>query len=216
MSSQGNSGFGAASRAEGLGATSPDNSFDSFAPGTTDMMLIDFGSASVILDKIGIGWTGGDSDMTVMRWTGSTAPTRVDGATSVGGKQNLTNNLYNSVTPGTAGWQLVGSYDDGLTGDNLTPFGGTAANTGATMASSWWLISTFNTTLNGGSTNCKNTAAGAVSCDVSDDSFKLNCIATKPAGVGPSGSVPEPTSLAFAFVALAGVFGMRRRGSKKA
>ncbi|MFM9917256.1 MAG: exosortase-dependent surface protein XDP1 [Rhizobacter sp.] len=217
MSAQGNSGFGAASRTEGIGVSSPDHSFDSYNPGTMDALLLDFGATSVILDKIGIGWTNGDADITVMRWTGPAAPTRTAGAsTLVGdGEQNLTSNLYNPATPGIAGWQLVGSYAD-LAADSSAPFGGFARSTGATQASSWWLISTFNTALNGNSNSCLSATGTATTCDAGQDSFKLNYIATKNPTPPSGGKVPEPGSLALAGIALASVFGMRRRSAQQA
>ena len=213
LSPQGSSGFGAASRREGLGATSPNHAFDSIAPGTQDLLLLDFGSASVILDKIGIGWKGTDSDITLLRWTGSTAPTVVNtvpGSTRAGdGHQNLTKAL---ATPTLAGWSLVGSYSN-LAPDSSLPFGGTAVNTGATQASSWWLISTFNSALNGGM-SCKKADGTTSTCDNSNDAFKLNFVSTKAAP--PPGNVPEPGSLALAGLALAGLFVVRRSGKKQA
>jgi len=198
MSAQGTSGFGAASRTEGRGATSPNHAFDSVAPGTTDMMLLDFGSVSVVLDKVGIGWKGTDSDITVMRWTGDTAPARPTGKTAIGGNQNLQGNLATSTM---AGWELVGSFAD-LGADNSLPFGGAAISTGATKGSSWWLISTYNTTF--------DTTGKCKTCTMGDDAFKLNFIATLTPKTPPN-EVPEPGSLALAGVALAGVLGARRR-----
>lgn len=198
MSAQGTSGFGAASRTEGRGATSPNHAFDSVAPGTTDMMLLDFGSVSVVLDKVGIGWKGTDSDITVMRWTGDTAPARPTGTTAIGGNQNLQGNLATSTM---AGWELVGSFAD-LGTDNSLPFGGAAISTGATKGSSWWLISTYNTTF--------DTTGKCKTCTMGDDAFKINFIATLTPKTPPN-EVPEPGSLALAGVALAGVLGARRR-----
>lgn len=199
MGAYGNSGFGAKDRLETLSITSPDHAIDNITPGSFDFILLDFGSTNVLLDSIGVGWTwAASADVTVMRWNGAGAPSYGTGTTSTGGKKTLID----------TGWQLVGSYK-GLTADSSIPFGNTARQTGATQASSWWLVSAFNTTLNG-STSCKTAAGAATTCTTGDDGFKLNWIKTAAA---PTHQTPEPASLALVAMGLLGVFGSMRRRS---
>ncbi len=211
LSPQSNLGFGAASRTEGADAQSPNHAFDSTSPGTQDVLLLSFAS-SVILDQIGIGWNNGPdtSDITLMRWTGTSAPGRTLGDPAVGGEENLSSAI---ASANTAGWELVGSYADLVAG---TP---RDTNADRTKGSSWWLISTFNTALNGGSLSCKNAAGGATTCDPGNDAFKLNFVATLNPQTPPppeGGSVPEPGSMALAGIALAAVFGARKRKAQQA
>ncbi len=224
LSPQGTSGFGAVSRLEAQQALiggdstpltpgSPNHAFDSVSPGTIDLLLLNF-SSSVVLSQIGIGWTGGDADVTVLRWAGAGNPFLADGTSTMSGdgQRNLSNTL------GSTGWSLVGSYAN-LTADNTVPFGGTARNTGATdaMASSWWLVSTFNTTLNGGGTACLAANGTATTCGAGDDSFKFNYVAFRTPTPPPPGQVSEPASLALlGIAALAWVASSRRRPTAKA
>jgi hypothetical protein len=221
LSPQGTSGFGAVSRLEAQQALiggdstpltpgSPNHAFDSISPGTIDLLLLNF-SSSVVLSQIGIGWTQGDADVTVMRWGGAGNPFLANGTSTLSGdgERNLSDAL------GGTGWSLVGSYSN-LAADNNV-FGGAARNTGATdaMASSWWLVSTFNTTLNGGTRNC-TAADGTItvclpSSLVGNDSFKFNYIAFRTPET-PPGQVSEPASLALlGIAALAWVASSRRR-----
>lgn len=216
LSPQGASGFGAVSRLEAqqarlggdtspLAPGSPNHAFDSIAPGSIDLLLLEF-SSSVVLSQIGIGWTDGDADVTVLRWAGGGGNPFLDNGTSTmigDGHRNL----------GSTGWSLVGSYAN-LAADSSVPFGGTARNTGATdtMASSWWLVSTFNTTLNGNSASCLAGDGKPTDCFAGNDSFKFNYIAFRTPTPPPPGQVSEPASLALlGIAALAWVASSRRR-----
>jgi PEP-CTERM motif len=206
INNQGTSGFGAANRDEGANVSgAPNHAFDS-VPSGADMMLLDFGSTDVVLSKIGIGWWSGNADVSLMRWRGDKSAGLNTGSTAVGGNQLLKNNLWNAANPTVAGWELVGSYAD-LTSDNSNPYGGQARDTNATAASSWWLISTFNTALTGGSTTCRNAAnTGDATCSMSNNQFKLNYIQT----TAPM-QVPVPGSLALAGLGLLAAYAASRR-----
>lgn len=213
ISNQGGSGFGAASRTEGIGVGSPSHAFDSIAPGTFDMALLSFNKA-IVLQQFGFGWTGKqtivngvqqDSDVVVMRWDGSTGPVLANAGTTSTGSEDMLKS-----TIGAGGWQLVDAYSDTAAG--------TKYNTGAdsSKGSSYWLIAAYNTTMAN-----KGWTTG-------NDAFKLNFLKTVnytcPGGVGqnpgggcggtPSQGVPEPGSLALASVAVLGLVGVRRRRAK--
>jgi hypothetical protein len=207
LSDWGTSGFGSANRNEGVGVSSPNHAIDNIPAGGWDGVLLNFGATGYVLSSIGIGWAADANgatapvDITVMRWTGSGAPTGSNSTVTTGANTTLA----------AAGWSLVGSYKD-LTADSSLPFGGASRSTGATSASSWWLITAFNSALNGG-TSCKTAAGAAATCDEGDDAFKLNYITTAASpGGGGGGKAPEPASLALVVVALLGASAARRGG----
>jgi hypothetical protein len=211
LTNQGTSGFGAANRSEGLNPGQPNHAFDSIPndPNRVELMLLDFGSTNVVLNNIGIGWKNGTGtgDMTVMRWVGA-KPAASTSAVTVGGNETL---AAQRCTGGlvTGCWSLVGSYAD-VPADPSSPYGDVNTLTNATtaMASSWWMISTFNTALNGNSTTCRNaTNTGNATCSEGNDAFKINFIRATTA------QVPVTGSLALAGLGLLAAFMARRRAA---
>lgn len=213
LSPQNTSGFGVANRQEGLSVTAPDHAIDNNPTGSYDMVVLNFNTA-VVLTQVGLGWSNSSlgSDMTIMRWTGSGAPTSTTATPEVGGNGALLR----------SGWSLVSSLAD-VTADSTNPYGGNARNTYAdtTQGSSWWMIAAFNSTLNTGGCYMNNsggtytegqnvgtstTASVRARCDDGDDYFKLNFLRTAVATTPPPNGVPEPGSLALAGLALFGVF----------
>lgn len=138
-------------------------------------------------------------DMSVFRWTGSTAPT-----------------LAGTAAGTMGGWELVGNYGD-MIKDTSNPYN-LVNSQGKT--SSWWLITAYNSGFSqSAGTENRGTLTNA------DDYFKLYAVAGSKCtqtvnsdGVcgGTNVKVPEPATLALTSVALLGVAGLRRRKAKMA
>jgi len=172
--------------------------------GNTEAILMSF-SNSVVLQQIGLGFVSGDSDFSVFRYTGTTAPV-------------LTNVKASASAMTTAGWELVGNYADTPV-DNSAPF--TSINSGA-KTSSWWLITAYNSGIGG------TAVTGSGTLSNGDDYFKIfavNAQTSCTSGVNATtgacngtnvGKLPEPTTLALTSIAMVGVAGLRRRKAKQA
>lgn len=150
----------------------------------TDAVRLSF-SQAVTLKSLTIGWTG------------STSPYNDSDLSILAWTGTGTPGVVTGKTLGGAGntllsgWTLVGNYAD---------VGNLSAKTTAvssTLYSSYWLVSAYNTAFGAGT----NLSAG-------NDAFKLMGVSAK---VKPSGSVPEPSSIAIIGAGLLGLFAFARR-----
>lgn len=221
LSSWSGSGLGVVTGAE----SSPDHAVDN--NGSTEAVLLNFGTSNVALTSIGLGWIsngnkdasnnliqsyctapGGAANATCLN-NGSVVNSTVRADISlfrwVGAQgqtpPNLTSTSASSLT--SSGWQLVSSYDMGV--DQTAAYSN--VNTSG-LTSSWWLISAYNSGLTGGATVGTN-------IDNGKDYFKLYAVAGNVVSGNTGGKLPEPATLALTSVALLGVAGLRRRSKAK-
>lgn len=164
--------------------------------GNTEGVLLSF-TSSVVLTSIGIGYKSGDADISLWRYTGTSAPAAIN---TIGADKTSMQN---------AGWSLVGNYAD-LTEDTSNPYN--AVNSG-NLGSSWWLVTAYNTSY--GTTSANGGALGQ-----GNDYFKIYAVAGNACtggtdNCGGNRAAPEPGSLALASLAIGGVIFSRRRKTAK-
>lgn len=180
-------GSGIGIHSEKESSANPQHAMDN--NGATEAILVNFGSANFALDQVSIGWRSGDADVSILRYTGASAPL-------------LTNSMMSNLKS-TEGWEWMGDFS------TLTP--GTALsfnNTGEVKTASWWLISAYNTAYSG--------QPSSIGFGNNNDYFKLSgfggSIVTPPPPPPPA-DVPEPGTFALVGIALLG-FAAARRKSK--
>lgn len=187
------------------GSTSPNHAIDNGPKtnssgtvtglGNTESVLLSF-SSSVVLNSIGLGYVSGDADVSLFRYTGTTAPTITGTGAALGSMV-------------AAGWELVGNYAD-LKTDTTNPYN--TVNAGG-LGSSWWLISAYNTSY--GTTSVNGGVLGQ-----GNDYFKLYAVAATKCtstasgvctGGTPGNNVPEPGSLALVAIGCLGMVSQLRK-----
>jgi hypothetical protein len=147
------SGFGVGSAAEGgrwASSTNSDHALDNNGTGGSDLLLLDFLAGPQQLRHVALGWTSGDADFQVLRWTGAAAPTLAG--------QSIAGALG-------AGWQLVSTVAG--VGNTASDFAYGVNASG--LASRYWMISTYNGAL--------GTSAG-FAADATADRMKVLGVAT--------------------------------------
>lgn len=158
--------------------------------GSTEAFLINFGSSNFALNQLSLGYVYNDADISILRYTGTEAPTLTASNVS---------NLKNA-----AGWEFVGNYANLSTSTPLN-----FNNTGTVKTASWWLVSAYN--------SAYSPLAPTTNLSNSDDFFKLSgfggSIVTPPPA--PNNSVPEPGTFALLGVAVLGFAAARRKSKAK-
>ncbi len=151
------SGLGVTNRDQGSG--SPNHSVDNSVRFDTARLAFD---ASVRLTDVYFGWDNGDTDFTVLYWTGP-------------GSANPLGDTYSGLAPD---WALLNHYDSSGSGTK------TLGN--ASVYSQYWIIMAYNNVFAGSSVNLDGNGNNP---DEGDDYFKLGKVTAETRKVPEPGSL---------------------------
>ncbi len=189
-----------------VGGTIPLSTANGGCGGGIEALFLDFSTSAqkVNLTSVGIGWNGGDADLSVWAWTGSGSAPNMSTQTAAG-SPNATATTADDAGV-MAGWTLVSNHNFGT--------GTGSQNTNGTLYSSYFMITTYFGATTGG-------------LDAGNDRFKINSFAVSyctgtgnslqggnggnGATCGPTGRVSEPGTLALVGLSLLGFASLRRR-----
>ncbi|MGD2117584.1 MAG: hypothetical protein PVG66_04435 [Chromatiales bacterium] len=130
------SGLGVYSDSSG----SPEHAIDNES-GEFEMVLLDFGAGNLMtLNQVQLGWYSGDSDMSIAAYTANNGGANTN--------VNIIGSTWESLVAGTGDWDYVHTAVN--PGTSVVNFNNDA-NPDNNIASRYWLVGMYNTSLDGGS-----------------------------------------------------------------
>jgi hypothetical protein len=193
-------------KTDAVEGSSPEHAMDNNQRLEAILFTFDF---SVKLTGVEIGWPSSsdtwpsvsnngsfagtkiDTDIFVLAYTGSGAPSFTDGS-------GTPNKAFSTLTSNS--WTFVGNYAD-------LAKGSVAAVNGSNTTSMYWLIGTYSDTIGVGS--CIDGRSGGANdgCTAGNDAVKLLALY----GEKKTNGVPEPNAVLLFGIAVAGIWVTRRR-----